>query len=295
MTLCDAPICSSFNPRAPCGTRQDAYNCVIAHVKFQSTRPVRDATLSNQHQQVANHCFNPRAPCGTRQSTKQASLLAVAFQSTRPVRDATSYPASRNWPITGFNPRAPCGTRLLLFFVGRKLGVVSIHAPRAGRDRQNCHSHNGDNKFQSTRPVRDATIQNRRQTFKHSVSIHAPRAGRDLDRMPCISISQAFQSTRPVRDATILAANSVYTKDVSIHAPRAGRDPNKNRLPASQYCFNPRAPCGTRHANLSDADLSNAFQSTRPVRDATNYSQRHSASERVSIHAPRAGRDSEIA
>ena len=79
-----------------------------------------------------------------------------AFQSTRPARDATRYRWMAGLSRTSFNPRAPRGTRLgrAVIRPGRRL--VSIHAPRAGRDR-----------FDS---LLDELIW---------VSIHAPRAGRD--------------------------------------------------------------------------------------------------------------------
>ncbi len=79
---------------------------------------------------------------------------------------------------------------------------VSIHAPRAGRDL------NGDIAlinfvlFQSTRPVRGATMAPAKNNALGVVSIHAPRAGRDVSN----------------------EIRGEYVGAVSIHAPRAGRD-----------------------------------------------------------------------
>ena len=56
---------------------------------------------------------------------------------------------------------------------------------------------------------------------------------------------------------------------ISIHAPRAGRDAVSNQFFADIY----------------------VFQSTRPVRGATNVNQIVQQSGTISIHAPRAGRD----
>ena len=56
--------------------------------------------------------FNPRAPCGARQEAYQDIVTYDMFQSTRPVRGATK----RLYTIDGDM-------------------FVSIHAPRAGRDR----------------------------------------------------------------------------------------------------------------------------------------------------------------
>ena len=79
----------------------------------------------------------------------------LEFQSTRPVRGATF-----------------CRCRF------RQPDVVSIHAPRAGRD--------------------GAYSDIPRQ---RTVSIHAPRAGRDIITSS-VQASALFQSTRPVRGAT---------------------------------------------------------------------------------------------
>ena len=79
--------------------------------------------------------FNPRAPHGARLSEVPQRSIPTMFQSTRPARGATSHLPSK----------------------AAHSVVVSIHAPRTGRD--NAH----------TRLVRHAVV----------VSIHAPRTGRD--------------------------------------------------------------------------------------------------------------------
>ena len=122
---------------------------------FQSTRPVRGATIS----------IGPFS-------------LTLAFQSTRPVRGATNV-------VIG----------------GELIQSISIHAPRAGRDvhicafslelghfnpRAPCGArpvtalfHDLTKVFQSTRPVRGATVN-----------------------YEALLTKSIFQSTRPVRGAT---------------------------------------------------------------------------------------------
>ena len=124
--------------------------------------------------------------------------------------------------------------------------------------------------FQSTHPVRGATLLQVRGRYVQPISIHAPRAGCD----PPFSI----------------AAKIIFC--ISIHAPRAGCD----ALPRFRFCsmcnFNPRTPCGVRlrrsflgfvfrpisiHAPRAGCDrqtqcyqrLYRQFQSTHPVRGAT--------------------------
>ena len=145
--------------------------------------------------------------------------------------------------------------------------------------------------FQSTRPVRGATSCSPTSTQHTAVSIHAPRAGRDADRRPTAKLQDVFQSTRPVRGATPAFA----------HFPFGG------------IGFNPRAPCGARPivsilfscpllfqstrpvrgatSGCHHIHVGSRFQSTRPVRGATFTDVCTISGDRVSIHAPRAGRD----
>ena len=82
-------------------------------------------------------------------------------------------------------------------------------------------------------------------------------------------VGKAFQSTRPVRGATYFKQSQSEFAKVSIHAPRAGRDPRISCWRCVGRCFNPRAPCGARHTGYMVYYLAAKFQSTRPVRGAT--------------------------
>ena len=90
MILCDLPYgCTNFNPRTPCGVRQNLAFPRLRRWLFQSTHPLRGATPPHgiDTEMVVN--FNPRTPCGVRPYHK------CSGQRTR------SY----------FNPRTPCGVR----------------------------------------------------------------------------------------------------------------------------------------------------------------------------------------
>ena len=101
-----------FNPRIPCGMRQDySFKAIDAmkisihasHAgcdttmtklekeieKFQSTHPMRDATITEQNQRLPEKDFNPRIPCGMRQYSRHIFSQPIGFQSTHPMRDAT--------------------------------------------------------------------------------------------------------------------------------------------------------------------------------------------------------------
>ncbi|EFR40816.1 hypothetical protein HMPREF9162_2208 [Selenomonas sp. oral taxon 137 str. F0430] len=262
---------------------------LIESVEFQSTRPVRGATIFSA--------------CGRSFKT---------FQSTRPVRGATGAknvtavisdvsihapragrdrrPKQQPCAAAGFNPRAPCGARRTVNF------SVALHLL-----------------FQSTRPVRGATAKEVGRPFHGFVSIHAPRAGRDArqqglpsggirfnPRAPCGArlddgeaklYAYTFQSTRPVRGAT--AAVHLRACTGGCFNPRApcGARPTTRICRPSSRRFNPRAPCGARRSTHMDIGARAGFNprapcgARHPVKPCNYYIVS------VSIHAPRAGRD----
>ncbi len=105
--------------------------------------------------------------------------------------------------------------------------------------------------------------------FSRFVSIHAPRTGRDVS---------------PIN-------TPVFEKNVSIHAPRTGRDSRGDGGVCIGQCFNPRAPNGARLKKNQGDQMPRVFQSTRPERGATIALPGTWGLLRVSIHAPRTGRD----
>ena len=60
------------------------------------------------------------------------------------------------------------------------------------------------------------------------------------------------------------------------------------------FYFNPPAPCGAGQNSLDGVLMAAIFQSTRPVRGGTRYTEAPALSNRISIHPPRAGRDDEF-
>ena len=95
--------------------------------------------------------------------------------------------------------------------------------------------------------MRGATKAFNQANAEANISIHAPRAGRD-------DFLSGFGSAGTI----------------SIHAPRAGRDFQKANNRVALPNFNPRAPCGARQVLHKLILLLMQFQSTRPVRGATN-------------------------
>ena len=79
---------------------------------------------------------------------------------------------------------------------------------------------------------------------------------------------------------------------ISTHAPLAGRDMLVSAWIAGSTDFNPRAPCGARHAGKLIDVLRFVFQPTRPLRGATaDDALARLRAMNISTHAPLAGRD----
>ncbi len=253
-------------PRA--GRDVSALEILPVWSSFQSTRPARGATgkylklelvvLVSIHAPRAGRDvqtvgsgfirdrFNPRAPRGARPFHFHAPESLDAFQSTRPARGATVsvftfifcglFQSTR--PARGATDCLHgCGFVLMVSIhaprAGRDLGRirnyrprnVSIHAPRAGRDTPRTGARLGRTSFNPRAP-RGARPSPRNFPLRHrSFNPRAPRGARH-NKYKLIRRHLVFQSTRPARGATAATGDAVSPTWVSIHAPRAGRDRN---------------------------------------------------------------------
>ncbi len=239
-------------------------------------------------------CFNPRAPRGARHHEWKLVYRQQPFQSTRPARGATKRKA-RSLLTLGVSIHAPRAGRdeKCLIAINHSSGV-SIHAPRAGRDtneftlRSSARSFNpraprGARRparanrraallFQSTRPARGATGHERRAVpICGPFNPRAPRGARRCNVFGSYN-GLMFQSTRPARGATSSGMGSL----------------------SGFTGFNPRAPRGARLCARQMASVPILFQSTRPARGATHSDRPERTPKMVSIHAPRAGRDTGV-
>ena len=88
----------NFYLRSPCGERHQRTVLGVFRLEFQSTLPVRGATLLWGRQATAAGDFNPRSPCGERQAGMSRIVADAIFQSTLPVRGAT---ARECFPLEG--------------------------------------------------------------------------------------------------------------------------------------------------------------------------------------------------
>ena len=80
-------------------------------------------------------CISTHAPLAGRDDFPMiVSQSKFAFQPTRPLRGATLLIGSRIRQMKNFNPRAPCGARPQEGGSAVATGMISTHAPLAGRD-----------------------------------------------------------------------------------------------------------------------------------------------------------------
>ena len=282
----------------------------LVHISIHAPHAGSDSACSRDASKPSN--FNPRSPCGERPLPGPARDAPRRFQSTLPMRGATSpcRPAPPSRPY--FNPRSPCGERPARVFLLAESASISIHAPHAGSDQTgkgclgsrsnfNPRSPCGERLseaiasavsciFQSTLPMRGATHVHVGGHRARDISIHAPHAGSDAVR------GSAWRGGA-----------------ISIHAPHAGSDdPGKPEAPGARH-FNPRSPCGERPSGgmpwhrrcqfqstlpmrgatdvLHPWTTLVAFQSTLPMRGATTVFPRMAIGDDISIHAPHAGSD----
>ncbi len=212
---------------------------------FQSTHPLRGAT------RIIDKTDSP-----------------YLFQSTHPLRGATIIIDSSKTISNNFNPRTPCGVRLTPPFIMDAGDYFNPRTPCGVRLPCTAQEQLAW-KFQSTHPLRGATIHVMQTKSPLFISIHAPLAGCDPPRR-----------------------GDTQTRGISIHAPLAGCDRSSIRNSPPYRDFNPRTPCGVRprvysntyrksrisiHAPLAGCDGGkpaprprlNVFQSTHPLRGAT--------------------------
>ena len=143
---------------------------------------MRGATIEAAQENAFMSDFNPRPPCGGRRErlplplpVKGISIHApraggdpffvcyllnnnsISIHAPRAGGDVDAPGVAREFP-RDFNPRPPCGGRQRICKnTGHNAGI-SIHAPRAGGDNVPKLRGKMTEKFQSTPPVRGATL-----------------------------------------------------------------------------------------------------------------------------------------
>ena len=170
--------------------------------RFQSTHPLRGATTASGRSHSRTSDFNPRTPCGVRLKSCCNSRQAMDFNPRTPcgVRHVIHHVRAGN---LHFNPRTPCGVR------------------QCRKDHPD-----GEKGFQSTHPLRGATVIHTKQQVKCQ-----------------------FQSTHPLRGATKFCIIIILINIFQSTHPLRGATSNNNSSSTIRKNFNPRTPCGVRQQN----------------------------------------------
>ena len=235
---------SCFNPRTPCGVRQQLESVVGTEKRFQSTHSLRSATKSfslatskgevsihallaecdsEKHVQVfIRRSFNPRTPCGVRPVVLTNIAITLKFQSTHSLRSATQY----NNTI-------------------RKLQIVSIHALLAECDLMLLSSLRSSTWFQSTHSLRSATFRGYPVRCGVPVSIHALLAECDRSRPRASFIIVSFNPRTPCGVRPVGNDQRLHGFGFNPRTPCGVRLPAHGTQPLGKG-FNPRTPCGVR-------------------------------------------------
>ena len=162
------------------------------------------------------------------------------------MRDAAQ---SQQWQVStlsNFNPRTPCGVRPRPAARSRGTDYISIHAPRAGCDREQLRAKKHLANFNPRTPC---GVRLTRGNEPERISHFNPRTpcGVRHDQPQTVCPCQSkFQSTHPMRGATELITADDQTETISIHAPHAGCDAGAAMAGETMAYFNPRTPCGVR-------------------------------------------------
>ena len=172
--------------------------------------------------------------------------MTVLFQSTRPLRGATHTLTLKE-------------TR----------GIISIHAPLAGRDVRYCCNPTSVFYFNPRAPCGARRPLRAALGHPDCISIHAPLAGRDSG-------------------AAIAPIGCI---DFNPRAPCGARRTSNSRLCERGGHFNPRAPCGARRLLLARFRQYRYFNPRAPCGARPVLYLLQFPFPSISIHAPLAGRD----
>ena len=148
----------------------------------------------------------------------------------------------RHWEqIRIFNPHSPCGERLLY-----RLSVLGVLS------------------FQSTLPMRGATVSGIQTMVGNMFSIHTPHAGSDTSAENRNRSFKIFNPHSPCGERRKRNKQRYRENNFSIHTPHAGSDKQYLEQEALEKVFNPHSPCGERLKSVSGGRAALLFNPHSP-------------------------------
>ena len=170
---------------------------------------------------------------------------------------------------------------------------ISIHTPLAGSDCWTVPSSVDSVLFQSTLPLRGATVHHAQARVTHVISIHTPLAGSDQAELLGLRGHGVISIHTPLAGSDSLLTIIIRSlSQFQSTLPLRGATGTEVRWRCVRHYFNPHSPCGERHTTcyrrprlgrisihtpLAGSDFSSPslfgsaikFQSTLPLRGAT--------------------------
>ena len=150
---------------------------------------------------------------------------------------------------------------------------------------------NGSNRFQSTPPVKAATLCICGVARAARISIHAAREGGDLEELGLAYDFDEISIHAAREGGDILVAALVNRQAISIHAAREGGDSSGMSFPNKCNISIHAAREGGDYCIKLIEKPSDKFQSTPPVKAATGGKGYTDSLSPISIHAAREGGD----
>ena len=89
-------------------------------------------------------------------------------------------------------------------------------------------------------------------------------------------------------------SEALFSSNFNPRTPCGVRLSERRAVKPPRAHFNPRTPCGVRQVCLTSSSTNSSFQSTHPLRGATQYRRREGVHAKISIHAPHAGCDKPV-
>ncbi len=123
-----------FNPRSPYGERQLPRHCSICGSTFQSTLPLRGATIYRGLRRGAFGISIHAPLTGSDAKRIRRKTILTNFNPRSPYGERLYSSSKCSAKSTNFNPRSPYGERLDLYPAQLKIRFISIHAPLTGSD-----------------------------------------------------------------------------------------------------------------------------------------------------------------
>ena len=170
--------------------------------------------------------------------------------------------------------------------------LISIHAPHTGRDSRRIHCILPSLKFQSTRPIRGATLCRQIGNAPEGISIHAPHTGRDSPAQAGRADARHFNPRAPYgarRPSAFSFRSPGYFNPRAPYGARPACSRTPDTPPAN---FNPRAPYGARRRpKIPIAPPISNFNPRAPYGARPRLEPETVKCRSISIHAPHTGRD----